>query len=373
MRNYEEILNGLSAEGRLRTIPVGMESGLIDFSSNDYLGLSQRRDLAERFVGERNDFKFSSAASRLLASSQHEYRRLEDWLSEAYGKSVLLYNSGYHANVGAVSALASSDTLVISDRLVHASIIDGIVLSKAPFRRFRHNDMEQLRRIVAENIDAYKQLLVVTESIFSMDGDEVPLADLVAIKRDFPSVLLYVDEAHAIGVRGGRGLGVGEERGLLEDIDVLVGTFGKACGSMGAFVATSEAIRDYLVNSSRSFIFSTAIAPVNVEWTLFMMQTIEKMSVERECLKSLGVAFRSGLECITGEKNVSSTQIVPWIIGDSVRAVELSKRLRERGFLALPIRKPTVPAGTERIRFSLSAAMSRGDVDNLLAAIEEIV
>lgn len=373
MRNYEDILSLLNNEGRLRTIPETKTSGVVDFSSNDYMGLAKRKDLVAKFLEEHRSLQFTSAASRLLASCQEEYEKLEKWLSSAYNKDVLLYNSGYHANVGTMSALASSDTLVVADKLVHASIIDGIVLSKAPFKRFRHNDMEQLRTIVAENINKYKQLLVVTESVFSMDGDEVPFEDLIEIKKAYPSVMLYVDEAHALGVRGHRGLGIAEEKGFLEYVDVLIGTFGKACASMGAFVATSTVIKSYLINASRSFIFSTALPPVNVDWTLFMLHTLEKMNAERNYLMELSVRFRRGMETLTGEKNISSTQIVPWLIGNSTRAVELSKKLCERGIVALPIRKPTVPAGTERIRFSLSASMTISQVDNLLMAISEII
>ena len=373
MRDYEAILDGLREESRYRTLPENHAGGMIDFSSNDYLGISFHREMVDDFFNSCNCRKMSASASRLLASSQDEYFELESWLSQAYHKDVLLFNSGYHANVGAVSALALSDTLIVADKLVHASIIDGIVLSKSPFKRFRHNDMAQLREIVSENYNKYKQLLVVTESIFSMDGDETNLAELVKIKKDYPSILLYVDEAHALGVRGTKGLGVAEEKMLTEHIDILIGTFGKACCSTGAFVATSPAIKKYLINSSRSFIFSTALPPLNTAWTLYAMKRIAKMQAQRQWLKQISDYFRQGLEMIVGEKNISTTQIIPWIVGDSQRVVDLSKKMREKGFIALPIRKPTVPAGTERIRFSLSSAIKKNEIDSLLSAIKEII
>lgn len=372
MRDYSAILDSLREESRLRTLPNEFDNEKIDFSSNDYLGLSVRYDLVERFFEQIDGLKMTSSASRLLASSQSEYAELEELLSRAYLKDVLLYNSGYHANVGTVSALASVDTLIIADKLVHASIIDGIVLSKAPFKRFRHNDINQLHDIIKENINKYKQLLVITESIFSMDGDETPLEELIEIKKEYPELLIYIDEAHALGVRGKRGLGILEEKNIIDYVDVVIGTFGKACCSMGAFVATSPTIKQYLINSSRSFIFSTALPPINVAWTLFILQQIMTMNGEREYLGSISRRFRDGLEKITGKKNISTTQIVPLIIGDSKQAVEWSQKLRDSGYVALPIRKPTVPEGTERIRFSLSSSMKIEEIDNLLIKIKEI-
>lgn len=373
MRDYEAILNALQHESRYRTLPQSIDGNMIDFSSNDYLGISSRKDMVNDFFCSYDCKKMSSSASRLLASSQNEFYNLEQWLSNAYGKDVLLFNSGYHANVGAVSALASADTLIVADKLVHASIIDGIMLSKSQFKRFRHNDMAHLREIVAENHNKYPQLLVITESVFSMDGDETNLHELVQIKKEFPNILLYLDEAHALGVRGHNGLGVAEELNLIEDIDLIVGTFGKACCSTGAFVATSYIIKSYLINSSRSFIFSTALPPINMAWTLHVMKQMTGMNSERKHLKEISKYFRHGLEEIVGEKNISSTQIIPWIVGSSQQVVILSQKLRQKGFIALPIRKPTVPPGTERIRFSLSSAIQKNEIDSLLSAIKEII
>lgn len=373
MSRYSEILDGYRAEGRLRSIPAEAPEGVMDLSSNDYLGLARRRDLVDEFLKEVPLPPFTSVASRLLASRQSEYDALERWLAGEYGKSVLLFNSGYHANTGCVSALAVEGTAIVADKLVHASIIDGIKLGNASLRRFRHNDLNSLRRELEKASAQAERVWLIVESVYSMDGDMAPLREIVEMKREFPKVMLYVDEAHAVGVYGERGLGVCEESGILPQVDLLVGTFGKACASMGAFAATSRELREFLLNSARSFIFSTALPPVNVAYTRFMLGKIKEMTEERRHLAQIGHRFREGISELTGMANVSSSQIVPLMAGSNSRAMEMSEALRRRGILALPIRRPTVPAGTERIRFSLNASLTDVDVDRLLDIISEIV
>lgn len=370
---YRDTLAALQAEGRLRRIPdCDAPAGAVDFTSNDYLGLAAEPGWARRFICAHADGHFSSSASRLLCTRGREHAALEALLDDAYGKRTLLFNSGYHANTGCVSALAPKGTLILADRLVHASIIDGIILSKAPFRRFRHNDPEDLRANLRKYAGDYERVLIVTESIFSMDGDVAPLREFAAIRREFTNALLYVDEAHALGVRGARGLGLCEELGILADVDLLIGTFGKACASCGAFAATSPQIREYLVNSARSFIFSTALPPLNIAFTRFLFAAIMGMEQRRERLQALSEHFRAGIERITGEPSVSRSQIVPLMAGSNQRAVAWSEQLRRQGVLALPIRRPTVPAGTERIRFSLNADLTDADVDRALSAIASL-
>ena len=261
---------------------------LIDMSSNDSLGIGTNRALVEEFFDTVNvsALQMSSTASRLLSASQQHYYSLEKQLESLYGKPALLFNSGYHANTGVVSALASGDVLIVADKLVHASIIDGMVLSRSRFKRFRHNDLAHLREILQEN-QSEREILVVVESIYSMDGDKCDLKALVEIKRQFSNVILYVDEAHAFGVEGEKGLGLCEKEGVINDIDVIVGTFGKACASMGAFVVAAPDIKDYLVNCSRSFIFSTAIAPINCQWTEFVIGKMTEMADERQHLQHI--------------------------------------------------------------------------------------
>ncbi|MCM1319711.1 MAG: 8-amino-7-oxononanoate synthase [Muribaculaceae bacterium] len=369
MSSYSEILEAYNQEGRLRHIPPQRAAGILDFSSNDYMGIASDPLIVDEFLSYHPSLKFTSAASRLLCGEQTEYQTFEEWLGEMYGKQILLFNSGYHANVGCMSALAIPGTTIVSDKLVHASIIDGIRLSKVPCRRFRHNDVNSLSRELQKVHDVSERVLVVVESIYSMDGDIAPLKDIVILKERFPKMMLYVDEAHALGVRGSRGLGVCEELGLLPQVDLLIGTFGKAVGSMGAFTATSAELKSFLINSARSFIFSTAIPPVNVAYTHFVMRKLVSMNDRREHLANLSNKFRAGLEQITGEPSVSTSQIIPVMAYSNERALRMSASLKEQGILALPIRRPTVPSGTERLRFSVSAAMTDEDINNTLNAL----
>lgn len=368
---YQKLLDGFRAEARLRAIPGSLRDGAIDFCSNDYMGLAALNQRTNPHTPSESSALQTSSSSRLLCSHQSEYKSLEALMESLYGKPALLFNSGYHANTGTVSALAAlPGTLIVSDKLVHASIIDGIRLSKSRFERFRHNDICHLKKILDANKDA-ERILVITESIFSMDGDEAPILQLVELKKVYPNLILYVDEAHAFGVRGENGLGLCEELGVIQDIDVLVGTFGKAAASMGAFVISSQLIKDVLINTARSFIFSTALPPeviVNAERNVRMLSGMQK---ERERLAKLSKKLRDGIAAL-GAEMPSVSQIVPWIVNDAALASEYSKELRERGFNVLPIRKPTVPAGTERLRFSVCASQTEEDIDRLLITINEI-
>ena len=373
---YRGILEGLSKECRLRSIPLAgtdadQEKGrsrLVDLCSNDYLGLAAREsESREAFMHSCPDAAFTSSASRLLSSAQRYHLMLEKALEHLYGKRALLFNSGYHANTGCISALAIPSTLFICDKLVHASIIDGLRIGNADFLRFPHNDLGKLRIMLEKNAGKYARIVVVTESIFSMDGDLAPLRGLTMLKEEFPNMILYVDEAHAFGVRGERGMGMAEELGLTDKIDIIIGTFGKAAASSGAFVATTELLADYFINTSRSFIFSTALPPVCCAWTLFMLQNILLMQPERERLLDTSRRLREALGLPCGEEVES--QIIPYVTGDAERAVALAARLREEGYLVLPIRRPTVPPGGERLRISLNAGIDYNSLTRLIEII----
>ncbi len=373
---YRGILEGLSKECRLRSIPLAgtdadQEKGrsrLVDLCSNDYLGLAAREsEFREAFMHSCPDAAFTSSASRLLSSAQRYHLMLEKALEHLYGKRALLFNSGYHANTGCISALAIPSTLFICDKLVHASIIDGLRIGNADFLRFPHNDLGKLRIMLEKNAGKYARIVVVTESIFSMDGDLAPLRGLTMLKEEFPNMILYVDEAHAFGVRGERGMGMAEELGLTDKIDIIIGTFGKAAASSGAFVATTELLADYFINTSRSFIFSTALPPVCCAWTLFMLQNILLMQPERERLLDTSRRLREALGLPCGEEVES--QIIPYVTGDAERAVALAARLREEGYLVLPIRRPTVPPGGERLRISLNAGVDYNSLTRLIEII----
>lgn len=367
MSYYTDILGRLGESGNLRTIPAGPAAAAVDFSTNDYMGLASRRDLQERFMAdpELRMTPMSSSASRLLASHQREHTALENLLSTLYGRDILLFNSGYHANSGIIPSLAEGSCHIVADKLVHASIIDGMVLSRARFTRYAHNDMEQLDRILAKVTPTAERVLVVTESVFSMDGDSADIEALARLKRRYPNVLLYVDEAHAFGVCGERGLGLSQK---YPEVDVIVGTFGKAAASSGAFAAVSPDIKRYLINRARSFIFSTALPPITSAWTRFMVEQLTGMDAERRHLGHLSAMLHPALSGGTG----SPSHIQPLIVGDPIKAVDMSTRLLALGYKALPIRTPTVPAGTERLRFSVSAAMTDEDIRGVINAIAQL-
>ena len=372
VRSY---LQQLHEEGNYREIPTVMPLTLTDYSTNDYMGLAAQPELQAKFFADpiSQQVPLTSSAARLLAPRQIEYTNLEVFLTLLYKRhrgedtAALLFNSGYHANTGLISSIAGKNTLILADKLVHASIIDGIMLSKAPFRRFRHNDFDHLEKMLEQEATAHEHVLVVVESVYSMDGDVADIDRLIELKRKYPDVILYVDEAHAFGV-----LGLSAASKAPAEIDIVVGTFGKAAASMGAFAVIGRDMRDYLVNTARSFIFSTALPPMSVAWTRFTLGNLIQMDNRREHLQRLGVQLRDVLQKYS-EHPIAASHIQPLIVGDPHKAVELSRRLLSRyGIKALPIRRPTVPPGTERLRFSLSASMMPRDIEALDSALHDL-
>lgn len=357
MNNYIAQIEALKAARNFRAIPADSTADrLVDLSGNDYLGIAADRTLKAEFLnsfGSADGFPaLSASASRLLAADQSEFKKLEQLLGDVYHRPVLLFNSGYHANSGSIAALAKGRTLIVADKLVHASIIDGMMLAKADFERFRHNDVAHLRRILDKRAKDYERVLIVCESVYSMDGDFAPLEEIIASKTE--NSLLYVDEAHAFGVCGSNGFGVAAD---MEGVDVLIGTLGKAAGSVGAFAAVvNNTLRDYLVNTARSLIFSTALPPLNCAWSRFVIERILDMADRREHLLKLAAELARIL------KTDRVSHIQPLITGSSESALALSEKLRAGGFKVLPIRTPTVPPGTERLRFSLSASLTVNDL-----------
>lgn len=376
-----EYLQRLKDAGDYRSIPLETKADVVDFSTNDYMGIAADGELRERFFADpaARNLPMSSSASRLLASRQIDYFNLETFLRLLYGKycggdrAALLFNSGYHANTGLVSSLAADDTYIIADRLVHASIIDGIVLSRAPFARFRHNDYSHLEQLVERHKDEKKKILVIVESVYSMDGDSADIERLIELRRRYPQVMLYVDEAHAFGVRGPRGLGLVAASSAPGEVDVIVGTFGKAGGSMGAFAITSGPVREFLVNTARSFIFSTALPPMQAAWTRFALGALLSAERRRAHLQWLSEKLQKVLQKYSTAP-IAVSHIQPLVIGDSRKVVELShKLLNIYGLKALPIRRPTVPPGTERLRISLSASLNGREIEELDRALADLL
>jgi 8-amino-7-oxononanoate synthase len=326
---------------------------LFDFSSNDYLGLSGHCELKKASQKAIEELGTGSGASRLLSGDLKIHHELEEKTAQFKGKeSALVFNTGYQANVGIISALCKSCDAVFCDRLSHASILDGISLSSARLFRFRHNDIGHLESLLEKSEGKFRNRLIVTESVFSMDGDRAPLKEMVGLKEKYGCEIM-VDEAHATGIFGKDGSGVVAEEGLVESIDLIMGTFSKALGSFGAYIACSKSIKEYLINMCRSFIYSTALPPCVVAANIAALEMVRKEPFRRETLLANAAYFRSELER-KGFEIKSKSQIVPLIVGDAEKATAMSERLMEKGYWALPIRPPTVPQGQSRLRFSLS-------------------
>lgn len=346
---------------------------MLNLSSNDYIGLANDVSLRERFLETITPETFlpTSSSSRLLTGNFTAYQELEQQLAEMFEtESALIFNSGYHANTGILPAICDTQTLILADKLVHASLIDGIRLSSAKCIRYRHNDLTQLQRLIEESHNAYNKIIIVTESIFSMDGDEADLAALVRLKKSYPNVLLYVDEAHAFGVRGTQGLGCAEEQNCINDIDFLVGTFGKAIASAGAYIVCRQIIREYLINKMRTFIFTTALPPVNIQWTSWILKHLPHFQSRREHLLQISRKLKDAL-INKGYACPTNSHIVPMIVGASKDAIFRAEELQRKGFYALPVRPPTVPEGTSRIRFSLTADITENEIKELIKTINE--
>ena len=377
--HYADQLDQLKQQGNLRQFTRYVQDQhyielnqhrMLNLASNDYLGLASNLVLREQFFDETPLAArlMSSSSSRLLTGNFPEYEALEDAMSQAFhGRATLLFNSGYHMNIGILPALSDSRTLILADKLVHASMIDGIRLSTAKYIRYKHNDLEHLAQLLQRYHDdpAYDRIIVVTESIFSMDGDETDLAQLVAVKNQFSKVMLYVDEAHAIGVRGELGLGCAEQYGVIDAIDFLVGTFGKAMASVGGYLICEPIIRDYLINCMRPLIFSTAQPPICMAWTQFMLQQVMRLNTARQHLSELSVILQQGIQA-KGYACPSSSHIVPIVVGESQPSIVLATQLQQAGFYVMPVRPPTVPQHSSRVRISLNANLEQADIHALL-------
>lgn len=380
--HYSAQLEQLKQQGNLRQFTSNIQHGrtiqingqsMLNLSSNDYLGLASDLHLREQFFDQTpNDLRvMSSSSSRLLTGNFPEYEQLEASLSQAfYGRSALLFNSGYHMNIGILPALSDARTLILADKLIHASMIDGIRLSSAKYVRYRHNDLNHLSQLLQKYHadESFDRIIVVTESIFSMDGDETDLAELVRIKQQFSKVMLYVDEAHAIGVRGEQGLGCAQQYGVINEIDFLVGTFGKALASVGGYLICHAIIRDYLINSMRPLIFSTAQPPICMAWTNFIFQKVLELNQQRQHLQQISQYLQQAVQA-KGFDCPSTSHIVPVIMGESQKTVNKAKALQQQGFYVMPVRPPTVPQHGSRLRICLTSQLNQADLDQLVALL----
>jgi len=338
------------------------------FCSNDYLGLATHPELQAALVAAVRQQGVGSGASQLVTGYNRAHRDLEEELAEYLERPrALLLSSGYLANVGVISALMGRGDVICSDRLNHASLIDGMRLSHADVRRYAHADMADLRR----QLDGQpgRRRMIVSDGVFSMDGDVAPLAELAATGRAQDAWLL-VDDAHGLGVLGPQGRGAVAEAGLgLDEVPILMATLGKSLGAAGAFVAGSEALIESLIQSTRTFIFSTAPPPAVAEAARKGLQLIREETWRREHLHSLVGYFREAAARLGLPLAESRTPIQPLILGEESVALAVSEKLLQSGYLVTAIRPPTVPRGTARLRITLSAAHDEQEVDGLLEAL----
>lgn len=375
----EAELNQIKEAGLYRRLRcVGNEQGptllldgreVINFSSNNYLGIANHPALAVAAKEAIDRYGCGSGASRLISGNMALHEELEKRLAEFKGtEAALVFNSGFQANTGIISTLAGEGDAVLSDELNHASIIDGCRLSRARTIVYAHNDLDQLEAALKQAGNARRKL-IVTETIFSMDGDEAPLNGIVELAEKHDAVVM-VDEAHATGMFGANGAGVVSKLGLGDRVLVQMGTLGKALGGFGAYVAGSEALRELLINRCRSFIFTTSLPPAVMAMALAAIDLIKREPERREALWNNCRRLQEGLRSLGFPLRASESPILPLIIGDAGKCMQLSERLLDKGIFAQGIRPPTVPAGTSRLRITLMATHTEAHLDRAIEAFK---
>ncbi|MDA8165581.1 MAG: 8-amino-7-oxononanoate synthase [Desulfobacteraceae bacterium] len=353
--------------GRL-VLAGGGERTLLDFSSNDYLGLSEHPEVVEGSRRALEEWGAGSGAARLMSGDLLLAHRLEEAVASLKGQeAALLFGSGYLANAGIIPALVGREDVIFADRLDHASIYDGCRLSGARLRRFRHNDLSHLEELLRGE-RGQGQALIVVESLYSMDGDRCPLRELVALKERHDCLLL-VDEAHATGVFGANGGGLVEEEGAGAGVDLVMGTFGKALGSYGAYAAGSATMVRYLLNRARSFIFSTALPPAVLGASMAAVELVRTRPELRAELHRRVAVFKEELRQGGWSRPLGPSQIVPVPVGGSPEASGLAAALLDRGLYVTAVRPPTVPEGTARLRISITRHHGEADLREAVALI----
>ena len=373
----DETLSTRKQENRYRQlIPVNPEeSGVvkkdgkcfINFSSNNYLGLASHPVVTQKSGLYLKRYGTGSTASRLITGTYDIHTKLEKDFAAALGReAALIFNSGFQANSSLLGTLADRHSLIIADKLSHNSLLQGALASRADFQRFNHNDMQHLESLLKKAQEKYSRVWVVTETVFSMDGDRSPIKKITALSKKY-NALLFVDDAHAVGVWGNSGLGLASN---FEDIDILLGTCGKAFGSFGAYVACSAKMKDYLVNFCPGFIFTTALPPAVIGATAAALELIPDMETERKKYHQKIEYARTEIQTLGFDTGASTTQIIPIILGPEKKTLDLAARLQKDGIMATAIRPPTVPAGRSRIRLTITATHTDEQIEKLLTILK---
>lgn len=377
----QEKVDQLKKDGVYRTLPVleGKNSStiildgkeMVNLSSNNYLGLANHPKLKEAAIKSIEKYGVGAGAVRTIIGNMDIHEELEKKLAEfKHTERVFIYQSGYDCNVGTVQAIVEKGDLVISDELNHASIIDGIRMTKADKAVFKHSDMEDLERVLKENAGKYKTMLIITDGVFSMDGDLAKLPEIVELAEKYGAIT-YVDDAHGSGVMGSHGRGTVDHFGLHDKVDFVIGTLSKAIGVKGGYVACNEAAYQWLNHRARPVLFSTTLSPGDTAACIASVELLMETDELQKKLWDNAKYFKEKLSKLGFNTGHSETPITPVIIGDEAKTMEFSKKLREYGVFGSAIVFPTVPKGTGRVRCMISAAHSKEELDKAVAAFEK--
>ncbi len=344
---------------------------LVNLCSNNYLGLASHPALKKAAQDATEKYGTGAGASRFVSGNNILYKELEEKLARfKKTEAALVYGSGYLANLGVISALVNKDDVVFSDKLNHASIIDGIILSRAECKRYPHKDTRALMELL-KSAKNFRKRLIITDALFSMDGDLAPIPDLVKIAKEYDCMLM-IDEAHSSGVFGQNGRGALEHFKLEGKVDIVMGTLSKALGGYGGFVCAKKEIIDYLISKSRALVYSTALPPAVLASSIKALELIEELPKLRDDLWRNVKFLKDGLADIGFDASGSESQIIPIIIGDNKKTVDASKKLFEEGIFVQAIRPPSVPEGTARLRVSVMATHTREDLEKAIDAFRKI-
>ncbi|AXP09539.1 pyridoxal phosphate-dependent aminotransferase family protein [Campylobacter hepaticus] len=376
--NLEIILQNLHKNYNIRTLTPLKHEGkfiykenkkLLNLASNDYLNLATCKELKHEFLNtlEEDHFFFSSSSSRSLSGNFTIYQNFENFLKSKFKeKEVLHFNSGYHLNISCIAALASiPNTLFLADKFIHASMIDGLKLGKANFFRFHHNNIDNLEKLIKKHYNQYENIIILTEALFSMDGDFSNLKALCDLKKHYKKIKLYIDEAHSVGCFDSEGLGLVKRLNLENEVDFLIFTFGKALASMGACIISHKKYKSFFINKARAFIYSTALPPINVAWTQFIFKKMPIFEEKRKKLQDLSVFFKTKLQ----EKNyqiLGDAYIISLLLIENQKALKIANMFETEGIFAPAIKEPTVPKNTARIRFSLHTGLNINELERII-------
>ena len=378
---FRENKIALSAQGPRMVFDLGQgKQEYLTFCSNDYLGLANHPDVKKAFQQTANEFGVGSGAAHLVNGHSIHHQKLESDIAQWAGReAALLFSTGYMANMGCINALLNKEDAIFQDKWNHASLLDGGLLSGARFQRYLHNDMGNLETRLKKSADTYRRKLIVTDGVFSMDGDTAPLTEISTLAHTYDAWTM-VDDAHGLGVLGDTGAGICQSQNLSQkEVPILMGTLGKGVGTAGAFVAGSKELIEYLTNFARPYIYTTAMPAAIAAATSKSIEIIKGASDKREHLQNLIKQFRNGakqlgfelMDSASGETS-ELTAIQPILIGDAQQALNISEQLKDLGIMVTAIRPPTVPQGTSRLRITLSASHDATMVNQLLDALESI-